>query len=504
MSEYYNQLKAITKSKLHKGLLGFGLFADKIPPFLSSESFYEFIIDKKPGLEKKEHDYIRYENMRNINVPRHLAIPHPLAHVLLCKTLTDNWTKIKKHFRTHTTNQSHKISKIHIRKIKHEDKLFEMNYKGYFDQAFTDIDLLIGARYLVNADISNCFPSIYSHSIPWALVSKPVAKTKTGNRHSSEWFNQIDFYLRNTKNAETNGILIGPHTSNLISEIVLTVVDYNLKDKGYRYIRHIDDYTCYCANREEAEQFLIDLSIELKEFELNLNHKKSKISSLPLASLERWVRKLNYYKFSYYRKKKKRYLSINEIEAFLDLCIELMSLSNDNTSILNYGLKILSGKKLEKKAKQYLLKRVHHLVLIYPYLVQVLDKSIFEAFNIKNKDIVQIAIDLFSIGIKTKMYEACSYAIFFSLKYNFELKKIEVAKEALKSKDCIFLLLVYLYEKKHKNSLREFVEKAKELNQDDFDRFWLYIYEVLPANQLDKTFVQMKRNKVTFIKDGFV
>lgn len=41
---------------------------------------------------------------------------------------------------------------------------------------------------------------------------------------------------------ETHGILIGPHSSNILSEIILTVVDRKLYEKHYRYVRAIDDY----------------------------------------------------------------------------------------------------------------------------------------------------------------------------------------------------------------------------------------------------------------------
>ena len=39
---YYNLLSEISSEELFDGLLGHGLFADKIPPFLSSESFLDF------------------------------------------------------------------------------------------------------------------------------------------------------------------------------------------------------------------------------------------------------------------------------------------------------------------------------------------------------------------------------------------------------------------------------------------------------------------------------
>ena len=55
-----------------------------------------------------------------------------------------------------------------------------MNYKNWYLDGNPELDLLIQKneinRYLVKADISTCFPSIYTHSIPWAIVGKQQSK----------------------------------------------------------------------------------------------------------------------------------------------------------------------------------------------------------------------------------------------------------------------------------------------------------------------------------------
>lgn len=60
-----------------------------------------------------------------------------------------------------------------------------MNYDDWRNAGSPKDDLLIGKRFVVKADISTFFPSIYTHSIPWALVGKAVAKQ---NRSKSKWF----------------------------------------------------------------------------------------------------------------------------------------------------------------------------------------------------------------------------------------------------------------------------------------------------------------------------
>ena len=43
MKTYSEQMNRISKDELLKGLVGYGLFPEKLPPFLSSEAFYDYI-----------------------------------------------------------------------------------------------------------------------------------------------------------------------------------------------------------------------------------------------------------------------------------------------------------------------------------------------------------------------------------------------------------------------------------------------------------------------------
>lgn len=369
MKSYSQFYEEIEEDKLFKGLLAFGLFADKIPNFLSSEKFFQYIKTKSfPYNDKKPTDYIRYSNMRNLNIPRPLSIPDPFSYANQIEIIRQNWTKIKGHFKTKSNNQQHKVSRIHIRNLYNKESLFEMNYKNFEDDDDPESKLFIKSRYIVNVDISNCFPSIYSHSIVWALVGKNIAKQKKNNQ---EWFNQIDFYTRNLKFGETNGILIGPHSSSIISEIILCCVDYELCKLGYKFYRNIDDYTCYTNSYAKAENFIIEITEELKKYELSLNSKKTKITKLPQASVTNWVAQLNHYYFKdeYHTKNKKVGLKLVELRNFIDYAIKIMIENDNNSAILNYMIKILSNKHLGSKAKEYYIDKIHHLVLLFPYLV---------------------------------------------------------------------------------------------------------------------------------------
>ena len=152
------------------------------------------------------------------------------------------------------------------------------------------------------------------------------------------------------------------------------------------------------------------------------------------------------------------------------------------------------------------MKKIHHLVLQFPYLIQILEEFVFEPHNISKSTIKKIVTDIYSIGIKRNLYEPCSYALFWALKYNFKLDNIKTIKaESLKSNDCIFMLIAYLYDKKNKPKkyLKEYKAKATKLNTEDFDRYWLFIYEVLAAGNLKFEYREMKKKGVSFVLSKF-
>lgn len=185
---YFEYMVEISKDELYKGLLAYGFFADKLPPVFSSEMFYEYCVNNDcEKFSKKPRDYIRYSSIRNTNVPRAMGIPSPFLYMQLCVILRDKWNEICALFKDKTQNQDFKRSQLHIQKFKLKESIFEMNH-DYMDrdsELETELyGLPIMSRYQVDADISSCFPSIYSHAIAWALVGKDVAKRDRGEKNS--------------------------------------------------------------------------------------------------------------------------------------------------------------------------------------------------------------------------------------------------------------------------------------------------------------------------------
>ena len=112
----------------------------------------------------------------------------------------------------------------------------------------------------------------------------PHAKANKGSGH---WFNKLDQKLRQTRRNETQGIGIGPATSNILAEVVLGKVDEALGSTYFR--RYVDDYTAYCKTEDECQEVLRNVAEELHSFKLLLNIKKTEIVSLPTPLSDSWA-----------------------------------------------------------------------------------------------------------------------------------------------------------------------------------------------------------------------
>ncbi len=134
---------------------------------------------------------------------------------------------------------------------------------------------------MLHTDIANFYPSIYTHSIAWALHTKDMAKKGRNDRLLLG--NKIDRTIMNMSYGQTNGIPQGSVLMDFIAEIILAYVDELLvKEIGcsndFKIIRYRDDYRIFTNNPKDAETILKKLSKILTGLGLKLNVHKTCVS----------------------------------------------------------------------------------------------------------------------------------------------------------------------------------------------------------------------------------
>lgn len=481
------------------GLLDYGLFSSKIPPCFRSTGLSSFVKNELGGilaenddkklrktLDKYSHDYIRYESLRDTNIPRGMGIPHPESYGLQVLAITKHWEEILKH-----CNKPNVIfSRVYVRKLADTALVFEMNYKGSERYQYEEEEILWRSEtsHIVKADIASCFPSIYTHSIPWALHGKLAAKSSNNLLISG---NLLDKCTQNTRDRQTNGLIIGPHASNIISEIILTTIDHQLQELGYKkVIRHIDDYVFYASSVEEGEKFIKDLSLLLRNFEMSLNDKKTTILALPNQHLEDWINELNLFYFP-----ENQEIKFSQIRIFLDLVLRLCKGVSKSTP-LNYALKVLAGKikpeHLGERTRRLYVQEAINLALFYPYLIPLLEEYVFDKYTHDqiNEQISNFTKNIIKLGLKKLYTDIIAYALYYALKYQVTVPLSEdELMEIIKINDCLSLVMLLHYANQHqlKKINKELKNKAlelKNLDHREHDKQWLFIYHFWSVSDL--------------------
>ena len=147
------------------------------------------------------------------------------------------------------------------------------------------------ARYLIQVDVSQFYPSVYSHALDWAIRGKAAAKAST--RATAGLGPLLDLHTREGQDGQTIGIPIGPDSSLVLAELVLAQVDAELlatgRSKGLHGFRYYDDYELYTRTRPDGEQALADIQRILGQWQLTANPYKIRIVELPEPVEDEWI-----------------------------------------------------------------------------------------------------------------------------------------------------------------------------------------------------------------------
>ncbi|RZN83536.1 MAG: RNA-directed DNA polymerase [Winogradskyella sp.] len=169
-------------------------------------------------------------------------------------------------------------------------KSYDFLYKFYDSYKFHRFEKKF--KKLLRFDVAKCFPSIYSHSISWAVKGKEFAKK---NVQTSSFENKFDKLMQWSNYNETNGIIIGPEISRIFAEIILQRIEnnvvsnlklkHNIKiDKNFSICRYVDDYFVFTNDFKLANKIKKEFIKELEYYKLSINDAKTEEIEVPFIT----------------------------------------------------------------------------------------------------------------------------------------------------------------------------------------------------------------------------
>lgn len=217
---------------------------------------------------------------------RPFQLIHPALYVSLVNKITEqaNWELIVARFTEFQTIPNIRCYSLPLRSDNQQsDKATSISqwWQAIEQQS---LELALKYQYVLHTDISDCYGSIYTHSIPWAIHSKSIAKTQ--RRDLILIGNVIDKHLQDMAYGQTNGIPQGSVVMDFIAEIILGYADLELSERiqqanlhDYEIIRYRDDYRIFSNNPQTAEHITKILTEILIELGMRLNAQKTIVSA---------------------------------------------------------------------------------------------------------------------------------------------------------------------------------------------------------------------------------
>ncbi|MBW7908657.1 MAG: RNA-directed DNA polymerase [Kiritimatiellae bacterium] len=134
--------------------------------------------------------------------------------------------------------------------------------------------------HLLHTDVTDCYGSLYTHSIAWAIHGIEASKESRGKNKLLG--DVIDSHMQAGRYGQTNGIPQGSVMMDFIAEIVLGFVDDLItkelaRQDDFRILRYRDDYRIFAQNDQRAEQILKVVSDKLRVVGMRLGVSKTMV-----------------------------------------------------------------------------------------------------------------------------------------------------------------------------------------------------------------------------------
>lgn len=211
-------------------------------PYMFSFSSYSSVVHRRAFRTKlreviekqRESECCDYSYPKGAAGRRQLSLPNPAFQVDLMKSLLKNWPRVVKEL----SCSPYSVSTPQIRD--------DLSKPGRFVEPRTrrgsvfQVHLGHSTKYkvLLEVDISHFYPSIYTHSIEWAMVGRGIAKDIRARRVSNatlkrlhELGSELDQRARVMRSRETVGLPVGPDTSFVLAELVASRLDREIETR---------------------------------------------------------------------------------------------------------------------------------------------------------------------------------------------------------------------------------------------------------------------------------
>lgn len=433
----------MSKTNRLRALLARGYFPEELlpPPFETVDfAKYRTAIGTAwaalPNVYPKTSPEI-YSSPKQQGWRRDFSVVSPIAQYHVAKLVADNWTTIKKHVAQSYSSEPLAIRVDGRRSVPKPD--FEL-------VRLRHAEVTAMYDYILIADISRFYGTLYTHAIPWALHSKVWCKTHLNNKpvYDASLGAKLDFAVRRGNDNQTLSIPVGPDTSRVLSEIVASSVDASLRKKlkltNVRAIRHVDDWFIGFDTLGDAEAAVSVLSASCRDFQLEIHPEKTRCVHVPREVSPIWSSTLRNLKLETGKHDQRR-----SIDHFFNQAFHFAGMY-PKENVLSYAVSRSRRTRVRNENwafyETHLLKAARANATTLPAIVAIFASYNAWGYPVNKKRIAKLIEDLIRNSAPSAFHAEVAWALFLAkaLKITLKAKPLAPVSE-LESSVCALIAL---------------------------------------------------------------
>jgi RNA-directed DNA polymerase len=261
--------------------IGFEPILNDVAAIIAAKSYSEFKSKNPEDFTNVNYDFIANKDGRFAWRP--IELIHPVIYVSLVNSICalENWQNILNRL-SEFKNSVVTCCSLPVVSLDSQSDQATQIENWWHTVELESLKLSLDYTHILHTDVTDCYGSIYTHSISWALHGKDVAKAKKKDKNLLG--NKIDEHIRAGRHGQTNGIAQGSVLMDFIAELVLGYVDELITEKlhkadDFRVLRYRDDYRIFSNSDVRAEQVLKAISDSLREVGMRLGSSKTFLST---------------------------------------------------------------------------------------------------------------------------------------------------------------------------------------------------------------------------------
>ncbi len=228
-------------------------------------------------------NHILYGNKDGKYAWRKYELINPLLYVSLVNIITEksNWKVLQDRFKEFKKGKNIECESIPVLPTSRSKQKAIQISQWVNNIEKKSITLSLEYNFLYQTDVTDCYGSVYTHSLSWAIHTRAVSKNMRS--YGDLFGNKIDHHIQAMSFGQTNGIPQGSILMDFLAEIVLGYADNELSekldsvlgDKKFHILRYRDDYRIFVNDVSDGDTILKCLSEVLLNLGFRLSTNKT-------------------------------------------------------------------------------------------------------------------------------------------------------------------------------------------------------------------------------------